>query len=320
MTDDTTEHPHRGVARIPVRLSVGRLRELSRIDHGRALRAILVDWLLIAAVITLAELVDHPLLTAVAVVCIGARQHALTVIAHDAVHFRFARHHGLNDWLADLLAAWPVFVSVPAFRSVHGPHHRFVGQDGDGNRRAWRTHTADGQLRREWTYPKSKIGIVVTLLRRTALLTGIMWIIRGLLAPFVLRRPALELLARTTYYAIAAVALTTLDCWPEFLLFWLLPYCSWHMVAQYGRLICEHSGRIGTQPGFELTRTTIPGPLGRFLVLPRNIGYHLEHHWYPSVPWYNLPQLHEALREDPNFRAHANVSHSLLGSLRQCSS
>jgi fatty acid desaturase len=318
MSDDATDHPHRPAARIPVRLSVARLRELSRIDGGRALQAVFVDWLCIAAAITVALGVDHWLTTALAVVVIGARQHALTVIAHDAVHFRFLHNHRLNDWLADLLVAWPVFISVRLFRTVHAPHHRFIGEDGDGNRRAWRTHTTEGHLRPEWSFPKSPLGLLVTLLRRAALLTGVIWILRGLIAPFVLRRPAVELLARTAYYALAVAALTLLERWPEFLTLWILPYCTWHIAAQYTRLICEHSGRISAQTGFELTRSTVPGALGRFLVLPRNIGYHLEHHWYPSVPWYNLPQLQAALREDPDFLAHANVQHSLRDSLRQC--
>lgn len=316
--DGDSEHPHRPAARIPVHLSVGRLRELSRIDRGRALRAVLADWLMIATAIALAQLGDHPLLTVLAIIFIGARQHALTVIAHDAVHFRFLKNHRLNDWVADVIVAWPVFLSVRLFRTVHGPHHRFVGEAGDGNRRGWRTHTADGNLRPEWTYPKSRLGLLAILLRRAALLTGIIWVLRGLLATYVLRRPAVEIVSRTVYYALVAVALTALHWWPEFVTFWLLPYCTWHIVAQYTRLICEHSGTIGKQPGFELTRTTIPGALGRFFILPHNIGYHLEHHWYPSVPWYNLPQLHEALQEDPDFRAHANVSHSVRGSLRQC--
>jgi fatty acid desaturase len=318
MSDDANEHPHRPVARIPVRLSVARLRELSCIDPGRALRAVLVDWMVIAATIATAVLVDHLLVTAIAIIVIGARQHALTVITHDAAHFRFLSNHSLNDWLADVVAAWPVFIGVRMFRTVHAPHHRFIGEEGDGNRRGWRTHTAEGHLRPEWTFPKTPLGLLATLLRRAALLTGVIWIVRGFLAPFVLRRPAIELLARTAYYALVAVALTLLQWWPEFLILWILPYCTWHMLAQYTRLICEHSGSIGVQPGFELTRSTSPGPLGRFFVLPRHIGYHLEHHWYPSVPWYNLPKLREALREDPEFLAHANIQHSVRDSLRQC--
>jgi fatty acid desaturase len=88
--------------------------------------------------------------------------------------------------------------------------------------------------------------------------------------------------------------------------------------VQYMRLICEHSGAIGEHPDFARTRSTQPGPLGRFFVLPHHIGHHIEHHWYPSVPWYNLPRLHLALRGDPAFRQHANVQRSVLASLRQC--
>lgn len=29
-----------------------------------------------------------------------------------------------------------------------------------------------------------------------------------------------------------------------------------------------------------------------------NENYHLEHHLYPRVPWYNLPELHRTLRAD----------------------
>jgi len=69
---------------------------------------------------------------------------------------------------------------------------------------------------------------------------------------------------------------------------------------------------------YAITRTTIPTPLEAIFVLPRNVGYHLEHHWYPSVPWYRLPELHEALMERQGFRRHAVVRRSLLTSLGEC--
>jgi fatty acid desaturase len=31
-----------------------------------------------------------------------------------------------------------------------------------------------------------------------------------------------------------------------------------------------------------------------------NINYHLEHHLFPAVPWYNLPKLHRLL--EPEYR------------------
>jgi fatty acid desaturase len=301
-----------------VHVPIATLRALSRIDVPRTLATVALDWLVIAGAIALALGLDHPAATVLAVLVIGGRQHALTVLAHDAVHQRFLPNRRLNDWLGDLLVAWPVFISVCAFRTVHGPHHRFTGEDGDGNRRAWRTHHADGRLTREWTYPKSALGLARTLLRRAAVLTGAFWIVRGLVAPFVLRRPAIELVARLGYFAIVAWVVTWQQWWHEVLVLWLLPYCTWHIFVQYVRLVCEHSGAIAEHPDFARTRSTMPGPLGRLLVLPHHIGHHIEHHWYPSVPWYNLPRLHMALRRDPSFRRHANVQRSVLASLRQC--
>jgi fatty acid desaturase/nitrite reductase/ring-hydroxylating ferredoxin subunit len=42
------------------------------------------------------------------------------------------------------------------------------------------------------------------------------------------------------------------------------------------------------------TRTVYMNPVFRFLYL--NMNYHLEHHLFPAVPYYNLPQLHQELK------------------------
>ena len=44
------------------------------------------------------------------------------------------------------------------------------------------------------------------------------------------------------------------------------------------------------------TRTIYLGPVLGFLYM--NMQYHLEHHLYPNVPYYNLPALHEAIKDD----------------------
>ena len=59
---------------------------------------------------------------------------------------------------------------------------------------------------------------------------------------------------------------------------------------------------------------------GCWMVRARNIGYHIEHHWYPSVPFYNLPQLHARLAAQPELVAHAQVTRSVFASLSQCTS
>jgi len=46
---------------------------------------------------------------------------------------------------------------------------------------------------------------------------------------------------------------------------------------------------------FENTRTTFTNRAGRFLAW--NMPYHAEHHAYPAVPFYQLPQFHAMAQE-----------------------
>lgn len=312
------QHPHDLVGTVPERLDPHVVRRLSVLSPARALAAIAGEWLLIAAVIGAALWIDAWPTSVVACVLVGARQHALMVIAHDASHFRLLPGRALNDWVGNLLLAWPTFISVQGFRHFHGDHHRFLNREGDGNRKLWGTHDARGRQTREWTYPKTRWGLALTLLRRGMLTTGTFWMVRGLVGGFMFGAPALAQVVRPLLWVVLGWVLTVVGGWWAFVLYWVVPYCTWHVVAQYVRLIGEHSAVRSDDPRYAETRTTIPGWVGRLLVLPRNIGYHLEHHWYPSVPFYRLPELHAHLAALPGFRAHARVSRSVVASLREC--
>src|SRR5580704_9316485 len=96
-------HPHDLAAGIPDRLPAERVRVLSRIEPLRALSAIAVEWALVAACIALNLRFQSPFLYVASVVFIGARQHALSVLGHDAVHFRLLPGRRANEWVADLL-------------------------------------------------------------------------------------------------------------------------------------------------------------------------------------------------------------------------
>ena len=71
-------------------------------------------------------------------------------------------------------------------------------------------------------------------------------------------------------------------------------YGSWHF-NMTGLL--QHGGLDENVADFRLnTRTVYMNPISRFIYL--NMNYHLEHHMYPAVPYYNLPKLHELLKHD----------------------
>ncbi len=249
---------------------------------------------------------------------IGARQHALLVLGHDASHFRILPTRWQNDLFANVFLMWPTFASVEAFRKFHGTHHQYTNLPEDGNRHIWYTHDAAGDLAPDWQYPKTRLGLVLVLLRRAAFLTGLFWIVRGLVGSTLIPSPPWMRAARFLFYATLIAVLTVFGLWTAFLLYWIVPFCTWHIAVQYMRLICEHSAVESEEEEYAITRSTIPTWLERIFVLLANVGYHIEHHWYPSVPFYKLPELHQALMERDGFRKNAVVRHSVFTSLGEC--
>ena len=311
-------HPHELEGPVPDRLGAAEVRALSALSPARAIGAVAAEWLGIAAAIAVAHLARTWPVTILAVVFIGARQHALTVISHDASHFRLLPDRRWNNWVGNVFLAWPMFISVQGFRHYHVPHHRFLNREGDGNRELWRTHDADGRLTAEWRYPKTPLELAAKILRRVVGLTGVYWVLRGLVGGFLFGvSPAAQVVRVALWVAFFWLAARA-HALGGFVVYWIVPYCTWHIAVQYVRLVCEHSAVRSADPRYTGTRTTIPGLLGSLFVLPRNIGYHIEHHFYPSVPFYRLPALHARLLEEPGFRAHAAAERTLLASLRAC--
>lgn len=71
-------------------------------------------------------------------------------------------------------------------------------------------------------------------------------------------------------------------------------YCSW---LQWLCAIPQHIGLQPNTPDFRLCcRTYTAGPFISFLYW--NMQYHVEHHMFPAVPFYNLPRLRKAIEHD----------------------
>ena len=249
---------------------------------------------------------------------IGSRQHALIILGHDASHYRYLPTRWQNELFGNLFLMWPVFASVEGFRKFHGTHHQYTSLPGDGNRHIWYTHDAAGELEPGWKFPKTRLGLALVLLRRAFFFTGLFWIVRGLVGTLLIPSPSWMLAAKFALYASVVGALTFFAGWSAFFLYWIVPYCTWHIAVQYTRLICEHSAVESDEEEYAITRTTIPTWLESIFMLPRNVGYHIEHHWYPSVPFYRLPELHQQLMVRDGFRMHAVVRRSVLTSLGEC--
>jgi fatty acid desaturase len=81
-------------------LPAAKIKELSALDPARALVATAGEWVSIAAAIALCSIFWHPALYLIAVMFIGARQHALIILGHDASHYRYLPTPGKMSALA----------------------------------------------------------------------------------------------------------------------------------------------------------------------------------------------------------------------------
>ena len=252
------KHPHNTSRSIPERLPPATIKDLSVLDPGKALLATAEEWAGIAVAIALCAYFWHPVLYLIAVMFIGSRQHALLIIGHDASHYRYLPKRWQNELFANLFLMWPTFASVEGFRKFHGPHHQYTNLPDDGNRHIWQTHDAAGELAPDWQFPKTRAGLALVLLRRALFLTGMLWIVRGLVGSFLIPSPHWMVAARIAFYGSLAAALTVFNAWYAFLLYWIVPYCTWHIAAQYTRLICEHSAVESDEEEYAITRSTVP--------------------------------------------------------------
>ena len=80
-----------------------------------------------------------------------------------------------------------------------------------------------------------------------------------------------------------------------YLTLWVLPFMTVLQFLLRIRGIAEHAGY---QPNENqaLNARTVINPLQTFFLAPHGVHYHIEHHLYPSIPFYSLPEAHRILK------------------------
>jgi fatty acid desaturase len=100
-------------------------------------------------------------------------------------------------------------------------------------------------------------------------------------------------------YAVLAAASIVFSFWLGVLAFWIIPRIIAEPTLRLVRM-AEHTGMEEGADPLTNTRTTLSNPVVRFLYW--QMPYHAEHHMAPSVPFYNLKALHQALPGKPEER------------------
>jgi fatty acid desaturase len=289
-----------------------KLRLLSDLQPSRTYLAGAFDWLLITMSIYCSSEWKSLVGYIIAISIIGSRQHALLVLMHEGAHRRIAKNIWLNDLLGEVFFAYPIFFDMAGYRENHLSHHSQLNSDGDPD---WIRKISNP----DWQFPTSQRHLVKILFKYLVGLGVLEWsilIVRfsGFYPLRLLKNPAIRKKAvlRLSYYLVGAVILTMTSSWHLLLFYWLIPYVFVFLVFQRIRSIAEHFALMRTHELSE-SRNVLASGLERFFLAPHNVGYHLDHHLFPSVPFYKLRQLHELLMQDSTYRteAHQNTSYML---------
>ena len=224
---------------------------------------------------------SHYLVSDIALYLIGGLSlSTLSVLGHESSHNLFTRNATIDRWLG-FFCGIPVLFSMAGYRVVHPLHHKFLHTESDPD-------------------DIENVSSSPALLRIVYILTFIAGVYLYLI---MVPLNALRKGNRNERMGVIFEGLAmTLICGAFWMLLphrimlkgWLFPLL---VAGQFANLrgIAEHGMTSG---GNELTdtRTVTTHPALAFMMC--NINYHLEHHLYPGVPWYNLPKVHDLFSEE----------------------
>jgi len=284
------------------------LRRLSTISLWRWIAAVLGDWAMIGAAVAAFYQWPHWAVYVGAVFLIGTRQHALGILVHESVHHRVAAVRSWNDVLSDYLAGYPLLTPTEGYRAFHLKHHRLLDTADDPER-----VTID-KFPREWTYPMPPGRFWRLLLRDLSGLWPLPSIALLRLTWDIPGRRLVHLGPIVTLHLAVVLALLALGRAEAYVLFWLVPLNTVLPACFRLRTAADHSGIAAAPPRYTratpdilgATRTTVSTPIGRFFLAPHGINYHIEHHFYPSVPFFRLPEMHRLLQSAPDVAARSH--------------
>ena len=279
------------------------VQRLTRRDAWRASAAIVHDFAVLALAIFLGLYFwPNPLVLLVCVVVIGTRQHALFVVAHESAHYLLYDNRLLND-LVGRACAMLQGLSMCTYRVIHRLHHNNLYGELDPD-----TALHGG-------YPRGKWYLIRKLTKDLCGLTAwktYAYFLGGAPALNTSTNVALRPLDDTStklrneaksdrnlviaFHVVALALFTWSGDLVQYLVLWILPLVTVVQAILRLRAIAEHGATTDFSSPLTAARTNLGPAWLRWVLFPHNVGYHIEHHLYASVPQYNLPELHKVMK------------------------
>lgn len=267
----------------PPGLAPAVLKEFHRLEPARNAVALVFvsSW---AAAVALGHVAPSWPVRALEWLVAGSAIHALAILMHEGSHGNLFRRPALDRWSAFFCGA-PALLSATAYRVVHLEHHRHLRTPADPE---------------EFTAFTNHPWVHAVLFWVWAAVGGASYVLLVPINGLALGRRSERIAILLDYAllgALYAALLSAAGRWgfrSDLLHGLVIPWGA-AVVYTNVRGWAEHAMTRGGEP-VHLSRVVTSNGLVAFLMLGSN--YHLVHHLYPAVPWYNLKKLYRLLESD----------------------
>ncbi|NBX17762.1 MAG: fatty acid desaturase [Proteobacteria bacterium] len=239
-----------------------------------------------------------------AVLWIGTRMRALGNMMHECSHGIFVCPPAANTALGHLLAALDLS-SFAEYSKQHSSHHAHLG-DPDKD--------LDYRSRFFLLKKRKSVTSVLTVIILSAALVPL-WL--KILRPVLLDRhaPLWSNLLRFVFWGAAAFACFNPQISFFAIIYVIVPYLTTYQWMKLFSDACDHLFLTEEMHTNDRSRNHLfKLPVLNLIFFPRNDGYHLLHHLFPSLPTHNYPETHSRLLQN---RWYASRVHHFEFSVRR---
>lgn len=272
------------------------LKNLYKLNNFHAPLSLMSDYLLIAAFIALSKwnIWFYPL----TLLFIGSRQRALASLLHESCHKTLTKNRFLNNFMGRWLAGLPIFHSYEAYVKSHVvAHHAYLG---DPQRDPDYRHYIQAGL----FEVRDRLDFMLGFVLKTIFLLQVKSYLKYI---FIYRlggmtKKSTELF-QLIFVQLIIGAVLTLTCGPlGYIKYWLVPFfTTFHIIGWFSE-ISEHYPIIAEyQDNLNITRNRFPTFLERLFIGMHGDNFHLVHHLFAGIPYWNLGQAHQILLADTNY-------------------
>lgn len=273
------------------------INKLIKLDNYHGLIAVLFDYAIIAAFISLyfVSYYFYPLI----ILVIAARQGALSNLFHEAAHGRLTKDKTLNYILGTYFSGYLLFQEYNTYVDSHIKNHHI--------------HIGDAQKDPDYSFhlqaglyaQQSKKKFILEYVVKPFFLKGLFNYVKHI---FVQRAPTLSVQKKGAIYMYSYLFVLLLVAYyvnvlKYIFLFWFVPFFTIFPIIGWFIDLVEHYPLVNeNSTDLYMTRNRFSHWIEDFIFNIHSENFHLVHHLHPGIPFWNLKKAHNIFLKDDEYK------------------